>query len=65
MNPAEQFLSDIENFLAETGMKASAFGWSAIKDRNLVGDLRKGRSPSLAVVGRVNEFMRSHKVDAA
>lgn len=65
MTPSEQFLSEIDAFLQRTGMKASAFGRESIKDPNLVGDLRNGRSPSLALVGRVHEYIRSHKADAA
>jgi len=58
-SPAETFLSDIEAFLSETGMSASAFGWAALKDRNFVGDLRNGRMPNLGLVARVQDFMAS------
>lgn len=60
MTQTEQFLNEIESFLERTGMKPAAFGKAAVKDPSFVRDLRAGRSPSLALVDRVNEFMASH-----
>lgn len=59
MDPTTQFISDIDAFLQRSGMTATAFGWSALKDPNFVGDLKKkGRKPTLGVVGRVHDFIR-------
>lgn len=56
---AEQFLSEIEAFRERSGMTASAFGRAVLNDPNFVGDLRKGRAPSLRLVSKVNDFIRS------
>jgi hypothetical protein len=53
----DEFLKRIESFLVSHNMKPSAFGWAAVKDPSLVMDLRKGRSPSLNLVARVQKFM--------
>lgn len=49
----EQFLADVEAFLARTGTSASRFGREAIGDPNFVLDLRSGRVPSLRTAERV------------
>ncbi|WP_338633918.1 hypothetical protein [Afipia carboxidovorans] len=64
MTTSEAFLSDIEAFLSRTQMKASAFGWQAVRDPNFVGDLRNGRNPTLSIVERVQEFMREQSAPA-
>ena len=61
--PAQTFLDEIDAFLKRSGMTASAFGWGAVKDRNFVGDLRKGRMPNLGLVGRVHTFIAEHSTD--
>lgn len=38
-------LSDIENFLAETGMSPYRFGFESVKNGRLVERLREGRTP--------------------
>lgn len=40
-----KLLSDIEDFLAETGMSASRFGFNAVRNSRLVERLRDGRTP--------------------
>ena len=65
MTPSEQFISEIDAFLERSGMKATAFGWDAVKDPNFVRDLKtKGRSPSLALVERVHDFIKSQEANA-
>lgn len=60
MDPTAQFIAEIDAFLERSGMTPTAFGWEALKDPNFVGDLKKkGRKPTLGVVGRVNEFIRA------
>lgn len=62
MDPTAQFIAEIDAFLDRSGMKPSVFGWQALKDPNFVGDLkRKGRQPTLGVVGRVHEFIRTNE----
>lgn len=61
MLTAASFLAQIEAFLERQGMSATAFGSEAVKDPNFVSDLRAGRMPSLRLVERVDEFMRSYR----
>jgi hypothetical protein len=65
MTQSEKFISDIEAFLTRRGMSATAFGKTALNDPNFVGDLREGRQPSLGLVDRVYDFMKSQEVGAA
>lgn len=61
MMTAAEFASEIESFLAASGLSASQFGKQAVGDPNFVGDLRRGRSPSLRTVSRVQAFMEKHR----
>lgn len=61
MTSAERLLADIEAFLSESGMTASAFGRAAAKDPNFVGDLRGGRKPNLDLADRVWSFIESQR----
>jgi hypothetical protein len=66
MDPTQQFISEIDAFLDRSGMTPTAFGWEALKDPSFVGDLKKkGRQPTLGVVGRVQAFIRSQEASAA
>ena len=66
MDPTEQFISEIDAFLTRSGMTPTAFGWDALKDPNFVGDLKKkGRQPTLGVVGRVQSYIRSRETESA
>jgi hypothetical protein len=61
MFTVDAFLNEIEKFLARSGMSATAFGREAVKDPNLVGDLRnKDRMPGLRLIGRVDQFIKTH-----
>lgn len=59
--PTKMFLADVEEFLANSGMSASAFGKAALNDPNFVGDLRAGRAPTLSLVHRIYQFMTEHE----
>jgi hypothetical protein len=62
LHPSIQSLVDeIEAFCREAEMSASTFGWEALKDRNFVGDLGKGRLPSVVTIDRVRNFIRSRQ----
>ena len=59
LHPSIQALvDDIEAFRARTGMSVTAFGTAALNDPNFIGDLRRGRMPSLVLIDRVREFMK-------
>jgi hypothetical protein len=59
MMTGESFLADIDAFLNRSGMTATAFGKAAVGDGAFVGDLRRGRQPSLAMVERVAAYIQS------
>lgn len=65
MTPKDQFLNDIEAFLALTHMKATTFGKAAAKDPNFVRDLREGREPKFSLVERVRHYMREYSKESA
>jgi hypothetical protein len=58
-------LAEIDAFRSRTGMTASAFGRTAVSDPNFIGDLHKGRMPSLLLIDRVRNFMQSQEESAA
>lgn len=64
MNISEQFIADVEAFLAQSGMTATAFGKEALNDPSFVPDLRGGRRPGLGSVDKVYEFIRAKQATA-
>lgn len=62
MNPVDaQFIAEINDFLAETGMKPTTFGREMVGDPMLIADLEGGRSPSGRVMHKVRTGMKSHR----
>jgi len=57
----DDFLAEIEAFLARSGMAPTRFGADAVGDPNFVRNLRSGRSPSLKTVDRVLECIRQNE----
>ncbi len=53
----KHFESRVDGFLERTGLKPSMFGLRATGDPNLMRQLRRGRSPTLALADRVLAFM--------
>ncbi len=64
MTQAEVFLNQIELFLKISGMAPTAFGTKAVGDPNFIRNLRDGRQPTLGMVDRVHEFIRSQEASA-
>ena len=60
MLTSEQFLAQVEGYLAAKRMTATALGREALKDPAFVFELRKGRKPNLDVINRVISFMDQH-----
>jgi phosphopantothenoylcysteine decarboxylase/phosphopantothenate--cysteine ligase len=56
---ARALLTEIEAFLAETGLTATKFGLAAVNDGHLVANLRRGNSVTLKTADRVRAFMRA------
>lgn len=59
MSTREQFLAEVERFLRESGVSASAFGQQAMGDKNFVRGLRLGKSVTLDTADRVRRFMEA------
>lgn len=57
---AQTFIDEIDAFLGQSGMTASAFGRQAVNDPNFVGDIRRGRMPNLGLVERVQKFIEAN-----
>ena len=61
MNSTQLLLSDVEAFLAETGMEASTLGQKSVRDWKVVRRLREGGSVTLRNADRLREFMEKHR----
>lgn len=53
-------LAEVERWLEATGMPWSTFGWRAVRDKRLVGDMRNGREPRPETQARIRAFMEAH-----
>lgn len=63
--PAE-LVAKIEAFIARHGMAETRFGRDAVRDPNLLSDLRAGqRLPGLTKLHRIAEFMASKDAEKA
>ena len=56
----KQFEERIMEFLRRTRLTPSEFGERAIGDRKFCGDVRRGRSPTLATADRILAFMEAY-----
>lgn len=61
MTAREQFLAEIEAFIAHTGMTVSEFGERAMNDRKFVGRIRAGGNVRLDTADRVRRFMTEYR----
>jgi len=57
ISTGQALLSEIEAFLAESGVTATKFGLAAVNDGHLVGNLRKGASVTLKTADRVRGYI--------
>ena len=62
---AADFLGEVCNFIAATGLSDTAFGRAACADGNFVADLRRGRSPNLRTIEKVRAFIATSRHGAA
>jgi homoserine dehydrogenase len=65
MQILEQFRSEVEAFLVDKEMQPTEFGRQTLGDPNFVFDIRDGREPRLATIGRVRNWMREQQSNAA
>jgi hypothetical protein len=54
----DQFIADIETFLATRGMNATDFGLQAMNDGSFVHQLRRGRDVKVQTIEKVRAFMQ-------
>ena len=64
MSTPQQLLAEIDTFLKNHRMSATAFGKTAMADPGFVHDLRKGREPRQSVVERARQFIRERQDEA-
>ena len=57
----DKFLTEIDFFLAETGMDALTFGVLALKDPTFISAIRRGRSPTARTMDKVRAFIADYK----
>ncbi len=64
MNTAgRELLTEIEAFLALTGLTPTKFGIAAVNDGHLVANLRKGNSITLKTADRVRAYMERERME--
>lgn len=56
----KQFEERMAEFLRRTRLTPTDFGQRAIGDRGFCGDIRRGRSPTLATADRILAFMEAY-----
>lgn len=59
--PSDNFLQDVEAFLARTGLSATRFGALAVGDTKFIKTLRAGRQPREATKAAVRNFIRRYE----
>lgn len=64
MNTRDQFLDEVETFLADAGISPSRFGRETVGDPNFVIDLRAGRNPSLLTADKVRRAIARYRSTA-
>ncbi len=57
----EEFLREIEQFIALSGMPHTAFGKESIKDASFVARLRAGRDVKVGTIERVRNWMDANR----
>lgn len=65
MTFSEQFRSEVEDFIAKSGMDPTAFGLAVMNDGSFVFDLRRGRSCRVDTIDKVRAFIAQHRERAA
>ena len=54
----EEIRTQVEDFLAKTGMAATTFGMMALRSGAFVRELRAGRLPRQTTIAKLGQFMR-------
>src|SRR5258705_7001418 len=62
-NAAHALLTEIEGFLAESGVSPTKFGLAAVNDGHLIKNLRGGASVTLKTADKVRAYMAQQRND--
>lgn len=60
MSLLDDFLSDIDAYLAERRISETALGKAAVNDGKFVSRIRSGKGVTVRLVERVREYMREN-----
>ena len=59
----EQFATEVETYIAASGMTATDFGLAAMNDRSFVHRLREGLDVRAGTIDKVRGWMANHPLD--
>jgi len=60
MDETQQLISEIDEFLASTGMAPSTFGQKAVRNWRIVDQIKSGGNTGMKTAARIREYMRQH-----
>ena len=61
----EDILSDVHNFVTETGISADALGRRAVGDGGVISRLRNGRNITIGTMDRLYDYMAHERIRRA
>ena len=65
MNPNDDLLRELDNFMTRHGFSDSTFGLRATGDGHLLRRIRDGRAIRRSTIVKVKRFVARHEIDAA
>ena len=65
MNPNDDLLRDLDDFMTRHGFSDSTFGVLATGDGHLIRRIRDGRAIRRSTIVKVKRFVARHEIDAA
>lgn len=61
MDETQQLISEIDDFLAKTGMAASTFGQKSVGNWRVVDQIKSGGNTGMKTVARLRKYMRERE----
>jgi len=65
MNPNDDLLRELDDFMTRHGFSDSTFGLRATGDGHLLRRIRDGRAIRRSTIVKVKRFVARHEIDAA
>ena len=65
MNPNDDLLRELDDFMTRHGFSDSTFGLRATGDGHLIKRIRDGRDIRRSTIVKVKRFVARHEIDAA